>query len=65
VNNFIDRTELPDSPFNIAKEPFNFSASLGMFNNKRVYGLIFLIPVIYIIRVIIIYAGKSRFWQLE
>ncbi len=31
VNDFIDRTEFSDSPFNLTIEPFDFSVGLGVF----------------------------------
>ena len=32
VNDFIDGTELPNSSFNLAEEPFNFPVGLGVFH---------------------------------
>ena len=32
VNDFIDRTEFSDSPFNLTIEPFDFPVGLGVFH---------------------------------
>ena len=36
VNDFIDRTKLPDSSFNLTEEPFDFSISLRVFHTSNV-----------------------------